>query len=378
MAKMNVMTREVELTFNDLKKKELVITNEHEQCYRTIVDQSLKLGIRGNRKDLDDTIEEFAYIEQYHPFENYIRSVKWDGIGRFKDLCDTVTVSDKFRYVWPKYLKRWLVQTIQAGCGWKNPKQMSGVLIFVGRQNLGKTEWLKSLAPEPYRQEGVVLDLRGYTAKDTVIRATMFPIVEIGEMDATFRVSDIAALKNFLGLSHDVYRAPHGRKTRRWPRASSYFGSVNNTQFLNDETGSRRFWPVTVHKVNHNHDINMQQVWAEAYTWWKSGMQWWLDDEENELRRVNSQVYQVIDTSVELAEAYLANHDAKETVCMNATEFAQVIGARLNPKTKGLLAAYLDKRVAPRKQIQGKRNAWMIPVAAVEQTYLEEVKVEDL
>ena len=372
--RLNIMTRDVELSFRDLKRKKLAVLKEDEQCYRTIIDSCLKLGIRGNRKDIDNTIEEFSRTNEYHPFEDWILSRDWDGVSRYKELLDTVVVKERYKNIWNIYLQRWLIQGVQAALGWREPKQISSVLIFVGEQYLGKTEWLKALAPTDFRQEGVALDLRSFNAKDSIMRATMYPLVEIGEMDSTFRVSDVGALKNFLSLSHDVYRSPYGHRTIRWPRATSYFGSVNKKEFLVDETGSRRFWPVEITKVYHEHDIDLQQLWAEVVTWWKAGHQWWLTAKENKLREANNRYFQMADNCVELADAWFSEHSDEETAAMNATEFARTLGTTLNPKTKGTLSRYLDERLGKRRMIRGKRNSWFIPVLDKRQTYLEEVK----
>ena len=359
--KLNIMSRTVELTFTNLRRKELCLMEENKQCYRTFIDTCMKLGIRGHRPDIDNVIEEFASVSSYHPFETWVLSKPWDNVDRIGALKATVAVTNNCVLPWGVYLRRWLIQTIQAGFGWRDPKQIALVLTMVGRQYLGKTEWFKALAPAEYRQEGLVINLTNQGAKDSIIRATMFPLVEIGEMDATFRVSDVAALKNFLSLSNDVYRAPYGHRAVRWPRATSYFGSVNRKEFLVDETGSRRFLPVEVRSLIYDHDIDMQQLWRQVYEIWRSGEQWWLTSEENNLRAIHALKFEQQEAAIDLLDAWLATHDDTEHEAMNVTQVGQRLRVRMNPKVKGLMSAYLIKRLGKKGTVLGQRNSWKFP-----------------
>ena len=363
--KLNIMSREVELSFTNYRRKELLIIKESEQCHRTLTDIRLKLGIRGAKKHVDGIIEELASMNTYHPFEVWVMSKEWDGISRISELENTIVVAPQSVTAWPVYLRRWLLQGIQAGFGWRNPKQIALVLVFQGRQYLGKTNWFNSLAPVEFRQEGVALDLRSYAAKDSIIRATMFPLVELGEIAGTFRMSDVDALKNFLSQTHDVYRSPYGHRAIRWPRATSYFATVNRKEFLVDETGSRRFIPVAVKGIKFTHNIDMQQLWREVYEIWRTGEQWWLNEEESKLRAVSSSQFEQQEAAVELLDAWLATHTDKDTETLNVTEICRKLQISMNPRVKGIMTEALIKRLGPKAQINKKRNAWRLPVTSI-------------
>ena len=46
--------------------------------------------------------------------------------------------------------------------------------------------------------------------------------------------------------------------------------------FLADETGNRRFWPLTVSRVDVSwSDEEIDQLWAEAWSRYVGGEQWW-------------------------------------------------------------------------------------------------------
>ena len=111
---------------------------------------------------------------------------------------------------------RWMVSCVAAVF---NPDGISahGVLVLQGDQYLGKTKWMKSLAP---KELGVIKD--GITLnpsdKDSVMQCVRNWIVELGELDATFRKSDIASLKSFITSDRDVLRRPYARLESEFAR----------------------------------------------------------------------------------------------------------------------------------------------------------------
>src|SRR5690606_39387898 len=145
-----------------------------------------------------------------------------------------------------------------------------GVLVFQGPQNLGKTSWLKSLAPRELRliKDGMMLRPDD---KDSVKQVCSFWLVELGELDSTFRRADIAQLKAFITQDTDVLRRPYARRESTYARRTVFFGSVNPREFLHDETGNRRYWTIECESINSRHGLDMQQVWAEVLELWRAG-----------------------------------------------------------------------------------------------------------
>ena len=68
-----------------------------------------------------------------------------------------------------------------------------------------------------------------------------------------------------LSRSHDRARLAYGRLTMEWGRQWISIGTTNSQQYLKDQTGNRRWWPVRIKKC----DIaalkrDVDQLWAEA------------------------------------------------------------------------------------------------------------------
>src|SRR5690606_9735586 len=101
--------------------------------------------------------------------------------------------------------------------------------------------------------------------------------------------SEVEEVKAFLSKTEDRYRVAYDRQVSEFPRKCVFFGTTNTREFLRDATGNRRFWPVEVHpeKAKYSHwehltDELVQQIWAEALSWYKAGESLELDEEARE------------------------------------------------------------------------------------------------
>lgn len=223
-----------------------------------------------------------------NPVMDFITSQPWDGRSRFNELIDTVQTREGYdRGLFAMLLRRWLISAVAAAA---KPSGFwsKGVLVFQGEQSLGKTAWIRSLLPEGLRDLIKIDATINPDNKDTIISAVSHWICELGELDGTLRKADIARLKGFISQDVDQFRRPYARTEGKYGRRTVFFASVNPEQFLADDTGNVRWWTVPVTRVNSQHSIDMQQLWAEVFEWLKAGERWWLErDEEGALEIVN-------------------------------------------------------------------------------------------
>ena len=244
----------------------------------------------------------------YNPVANWIQSKPWDGTSRLQALFETVQEKQpRFlpdgRRLRDVLIQRWLLSAVDAAF---NPNGVSahGVLVFQGEQYVGKTAWFKRLAPADLNviQDGVILKPDD---RDSVKQACSFWLVELGELDSTFRKSDIAALKAFITKRQDVLRRAYARKESQFARRTVFFGSVNPREFLHDVTGNRRYWTIEVKSLDLNHGIDMQQLWAEVYQLLKAGNGYYLTGEEMDCLNAHNENFQVMDPTEERIQTKL-------------------------------------------------------------------------
>lgn len=249
----------------------------------------------------DTTISHLNLIaDEYHPVTDWIRSKPWDGAKRIDDLISTMTFAHDTdadlcrRLVW-----RWLMSCARAVLPISEGPRFTpqGVLVLQGPQGIGKTQWFKSLQPP-----GVHWVLSGQTLdphdRDSIQQVTGFWIAELGEIDGTFRKSDIAALKAFVTRESDTYRAAYARCSETTPRRTVLGASVNSPIFLADDTGNRRWWTVPVIDLKWQHGIDIQQMWAEVAELVRAGEPWYLLPEELRDLSNQNQDHQVQDALV--------------------------------------------------------------------------------
>jgi putative DNA primase/helicase len=229
----------------------------------------------------------------YNPAIQFVTSKPWDGQPRLQAFFNTITAKGQNQSLKETLIKRWMLSAIAAAF---RPDGVSahGVLVLQGDQYLGKTKWFKSLVPDSTRlaQDGMMLRPDD---KDSVKQACSFWLVELGELDATFRKSDIAALKAFLTRDRDVLRRAYARKESEYARRTVFFASVNPREFLHDPTGNRRYWTIECEHIDHSHGLDMQQVWAEVYSLYQAGEGWFLLPEEMDALNHHNSDFEVRD-----------------------------------------------------------------------------------
>lgn len=184
-----------------------------------------------------------ATRNKYNPILEQISQAKWDGKSRLSEVYEMfgISAADSLSRT---VLKKWFMQCI---CGLhnslENPYSLDIVLVFQGKQGIGKTRFFEHLTlGSRYFGEGKTIDVRD---KDTKIQATSKWICELGEIGSTMK-KDIDSLKAFLTTSVDEYRLPYGKAVLKYPRITSFCGTTNDKQFLIDETGNRRFATVSI------------------------------------------------------------------------------------------------------------------------------------
>lgn len=272
----------------------------------------------------------------YNSFQVWVCSSVWDGIKRFDDLCETVEVAPEFKEVRNLYLKKWFLQLINVTClnDTDEAKVARMVLVFQGKQYSGKTSWLRSLVPPSqckFIKEGITLKI---SDSMSVLKCIKHVIVELGEISATMRKSDVNELKNFISETHDTLNMKYVTHPVTFKRRTVFFGSVNENEFLQDQTDNTRFLCLPIINCNYNHNINMQQVYMELLEMSKTE-NYFLTPEDLQLQKnINSNFKSISALEEKFLQIFeVENHHTqsrKNMVIYNATNLLEELGFNMN------------------------------------------------
>ncbi len=294
-------------------------------------------------------LDYLAYQDSYNPALDWVKSKPWDFEGRINQLFECLTLTDPNKQQISKALfRKWFIGAAAILGGIAN--KFEHVLILVDPMGgLGKTRFFNSLCPAAFQSDGMTLNPDD---KDSVLASVSKWLVELGEIGATFRKSDIESLKAFLSKEADEIRPAYAKAANRYKRRTAFFGSVNTVQFLMDDTNNRRFWPIQISAVNYQHGIDMQQVWAEAMTFAESGEPWHLNPEENRAIADYNEEFRCRDKVEEMILAMYKPADLA-TRWLTASEVLEEIGVSNPKQTDTRRAAAILRKLYERKKSNG-------------------------
>ena len=325
---------------------------------------------RMSTKHIVQYLPMIADMNQYNPVVTWIESVPWDGVSRLEKFYATVDTGGQMPEDLKKMLMRkWLVQAIGAAFS-PDGIAAQGILTFTGPQNIGKTTWFHKLAPEALDVvlTGHTLDVR---SKDSCLIVLKYWIVELGEIDATFKKSDVAVLKSFITQAIDNIRRPYAMTESTYARRTVFGATVNDEWFLADPTGNRRFWTIPVVKFNlelFGTELDMQQLWAEVLVLWKNGERWNLSMEETGVLGEHNEGFTAVDPIDERIGAAWAWGDVVvDWDWVTATDVLMKIGVKDPSKYQTIAASRALKKLngGQRKKSNG-RVLFAIPSASID------------
>ncbi len=295
-----------EFRYNTIKcKPEMINLSENEKDYYPVD----KYRLNSMKRELDsNNIEtstaalkelfESDFSPAVNPIQEYFTELpphKKTDIDFIKELAETVTVANSKK--WIEYFTKWIVAAVanamtDIGC------QNHTCLVLTGGQGKFKTTWLDNLCPKKisgYKFTGKI----DPNNKDSLTYIAENFIINIDDQLKALNKKDENELKNLITAPFVKYRRPYDPYITEYPHLASFVASVNGNDFLTDPTGSRRFLPFEVKEIDINKAkfINMDKVFAQAYSLFKSGFRYYFNDEEVQELHIANQIFQV--TSIE-------------------------------------------------------------------------------
>ena len=208
-----------------------------------------------------------------------------------RELAQTVRVKggEQEQKLWHLYLKKWLVGMVAS---WISEDVVNNViLVLIGEQGAYKTTWFNYLLPPPLKQYFYTKTNANRMSKDDILTLAQYALVCCEELD-TMRPAELNQLKAAVTMPSIDERAAYAHYHEHRKHIASFCGTGNNTQFLSDPTGNRRWLPFEVASIlsPREHPFHYEGIYAQALSLYTSGFQYWFTKEEiQELNRHNKQ-----------------------------------------------------------------------------------------
>ena len=258
-------------------------------------------GLDGKDK-IFDAVNVVAGRNRFHPVREYLDGCSWDGVPRVETLLvDYLGAEDNeyTRAVTRKTLAAAVARIYRPGC------KFDYMLTLQGRQGLGKSKFLGKLGG-PWFSD-TFGTMQGKESYEQILGVW---IVEVGEL-AGMRKAEVDAIKLYLTKQTDRFRPAYGRRLQEFPRQCIFIGTTNETQFLRDTTGNRRFWVVaTPNEPAHDMETDLtpetvRLIWGEAVELYKKGEALYLSPELEKMAREIQEAYEEENPKAGIVAGYL-------------------------------------------------------------------------
>ena len=275
--------------------------------------------------------------------QNLCKSVKSVGENDYiRELAQTVRVKggEQEQMLWHLYLKKWLVGMVAS---WISDDVVNNViLVLIGEQGAYKTTWFNYLLPPPLKQYFYTKTNANRMSKDDILTLAQYALVCCEELD-TMRPAELNQLKAAVTMPSIDERAAYAHYHEHRKHIASFCGTGNNTQFLSDPTGNRRWLPFEVESIvsPRDHPFHYEGIYSQALALYESGFQYWFTKEEiQELNRHNRQ-FETPHLERELVSLYFrVPKEGENGMFMTSARAIQIIGTgisqKLNPTRVGL------------------------------------------
>lgn len=301
----------------DLFRDEIIRFDENGKWHQFIDDDytalRLKLTAQGFKEIGPEAIRAIvSRVARDNQFDSAIAWLNdlpaWDGVPRIDTFLIDYMRAENSAYVRAVGAYMWTAlagRVLDPGC------QVEMAPILMGEQGLRKTSAVKAIVPHKELYCGV-----SFNEKDDDLARKMRGrlIAEIGELKG-FHTREIQTIKEFISRSDENWVPKFKEFQTSFPRRLVFIGTTNETEFLVDDTGNRRWLPLEVGHIDIDaikRDRN--QLWAEGRERFKaSGVAY---KEAEELAKAVHGKYMVHDAWQDIIEAWLhcADLDGKAPI----------------------------------------------------------------
>jgi len=352
------------LEFQYFGKKKWNVMNDFIE--NSMLRECLKARIKTNLSSLRNLLYS-DFCQLFNPFEDYFFTLPTydEKTDYITELANTITTTKQ--ELWQQCFKKWLVAMV--GCVLDEKVINHTVIVFSGKQGLGKTTWVEKLVPKQLK-EYLFSGTINPNNKDTLVQLAECMLINLDELENLNR-SEIGSLKEIITKTQIRMRKAYGHNNETMPRRASFAGSVNTAQFLNDSTGSRRFLCFELEGIQYQHDVDINLVFSQALFLFKSGFRYWFDQEEIKSITENNEQYQLHSPEEELLLTWFEPCEReKANTYLNASQIAAKLAEKAKINITDGTINKLGKALKKHNFIRLKKNGIAV-YALIENTWEE-------
>ncbi len=272
------------------------------------LDIKLNLGFNLSKADFETIIYSSKVAKRFNPFKDYLFNIpKWDGQDHITEFLKQIKLKDEdHREYLVEGFKKWFVALVvslvedQPHAYYINQT----CFILMGGQSRYKTTFLKNIVPKNMQMKyyyGANFQMHN---KDHEKYLAYKMLINLDEM-ASLHKSDIESVKSKITQDQVVVRLPYARRDVHLKRRASFCGTINNKEFLRDETGTRRFFTVEIEDIDLNDSYNIDKIYAQALDMYKNGFRYWFDKDDIKLIELHNQDFSLKGFEEEYLLTYL-------------------------------------------------------------------------
>lgn len=214
-----------------------------------------------------------ASASSFHPVLQWIEAQIWDRNPRIDAWLINAFATDDTPYVraiGAKFLIAGVRRIRSPGC------QFDHMPVLEGAQGIGKSKACRALFGDHWFTDDMPHDFKNKDSPQALLGVWGVELSEVAQI--TSSKAEVETIKAFLSRRIDRFRPPYGRGFILQPRQGLFIGTTNRSDWLSDETGNRRFWPVQCATADPQWvAVNRDQLWAEAAAREATGEAIWLD-----------------------------------------------------------------------------------------------------
>ena len=318
-----------------------------------------------DKKELPECVGRAARFHSYNPVTAYLNGLVWDGTNRLDEWlvrgfgAANIPIIRSFGRM---FMISAVARALVPGC------QVDTMLILEGEQGIRKSSAISVLFGEEFVHHGLTV----FKGQEAGLSLQGRWAIDLGEL-AGFEKREMRTIKDFLTRRTDNYRPVYGRHVTDRPRRVVFIGQTNETSYLDDPTGGRRFWPVSCQSVDTALlSKERDQLWAEAVHRYKSGEPWWIERgtaldkaASAEQRGRYRQDVWALDI-----DKFLESDTVHSRGCVLVTEILNQLGFKTSDRRDAAaemrVAAHLRFREWTRAQrrVEGQKAQWWFPPSA--------------